>query len=65
MDINNKDDLLNLLEFTYFISGDCPSDILGIERVDCIGTEHIEDCVICWRHALSDKIQLIQNRKLN
>lgn len=63
MDINDKEKLKDLFNFTSNISGDCPADILPVAN-DCSGTNTIENCVMCWREALADRIkQLTDNEK--
>lgn len=58
MDINNKEELEKLRNFTFYISGDCPSDVLNCADIEnCNENIGIEDCVMCWRKALTKEIE--------
>ncbi|MBD5589274.1 hypothetical protein [Clostridium botulinum] len=56
MNINNKKDLEKLLNFTFYISGECPNEILGCN----ISCKTVENCVMCWRKALSERIDILK-----
>lgn len=61
MDINNKEELKKLLNFTFRISGDCPFETMPT-NVGCGNTNPpIENCVMCWRKALSDRIEHLES----
>ena len=58
MDINNKEELEKLKKFTFYISGECPSEILDCDEIkDCNDDTSIESCVMCWRNALTKRIE--------
>lgn len=48
------------MSFTFYISGECPKDILNCDGIrDCNDDTKIENCVICWREALDKRIGLL------
>lgn len=61
MNINNKEDLEKLLNFTFYISGECPNEILGCN----ISCKTVGNCVMCWRKALSERIQILKHNDCN
>lgn len=56
MNINDKEELQKLLNFTFYISGECPNEILGCN----ISCKTVGNCVMCWRKALSERIQILK-----
>ncbi|MBY6842673.1 hypothetical protein [Clostridium botulinum] len=62
MNINNKEELQKLFNFTFYISGECPNEILGCD-IDCNtnkANKTVENCVMCWRKALSERINMLK-----
>lgn len=62
MNIDNKKDLQKLFDFTFYISGECPNEILGC-NISCNtdkADKTVENCVMCWRKALREKIQILE-----
>lgn len=67
MDINNKEELQKLFNFTFYISGECPDEILGCD-ISCNtdkADKTVENCVMCWRKALREKIQILEQKDCN
>ncbi|GAA0083371.1 hypothetical protein [Clostridium sp. CTA-6] len=65
MNINNKEELQKLFNFTFYISGECPNEILGC-NISCNTNKTgktVENCVLCWRKALSEKIDMLKGGK--
>lgn len=58
IDFNNKEDLEKLYSFTFYISGECPSDIINVQS-DCLEDR---DCLYCWRRALNLKKEEMESK---
>lgn len=58
MDIDSKEELEKLKKFTFYISGKCPRELLNCDGIkDCNEDTNIENCVLCWRSALTKRIE--------
>ena len=55
IDWNNIEDLKKLYNFTNYITGECPDDIIGVDS-KCETNFEKFICVYCWQEALKEKI---------
>ena len=67
MNINNKEELKKLYNFTFYITGECPQDVFCDKEIEDCNSNNLSDCIYCWRKALDKRIkdldEIIKNGK--